>query len=145
MSSKFIFPRKQLEKIFKSAMDLAEKKSHDYNQSTDVIGTIGTRGIADLLFNKAARLRSLTKFESEGKEAKISSEKKVDTLIDSLNYSVYGAAIEMGEWENGKAKPTTRKPRKKKKAKRSVKKVARKKKAKKSKKVVVKKAVEVTK
>lgn len=89
------FNRAALEEIQKARMDLAERKSHDYGGAVDAIAVCGIEGLATRLFDKAARLLSLTR---PGVESKVTDESIRDTLMDMANYSEYGVSLLDGTW-----------------------------------------------
>lgn len=93
-----MFNRIALEEISRRRHDLGQRKNNDYagkDGNIDNIGTLGVRGIAVRLYDKACRLISLTNGNTE---QKVMDESIKDTLLDAANYAEYGVSILEGTW-----------------------------------------------
>ena len=85
---------KELKEIHRQCLELAARKNNDYGTAVDNISVAGLEGIAVRLFDKAARLLSLTR----SAERKVKDETLEDTLKDMVNYASFGVCLLKGTW-----------------------------------------------
>lgn len=75
-------------------IDLGIRKNHDYSGVVDAIAICGVSGLATRIFDKAARLLSLSQI---GHTAAV-DESIADLFSDLGNYADYGASLCEGTW-----------------------------------------------
>lgn len=86
---------KAYENIIEECKEISKAKNSDYNQCVDAIVLGGLDGIAIRLLDKVARINSLVR----GKEKRqVKDESVRDTLLDVINYAVYGVMLLDGTW-----------------------------------------------
>jgi len=83
-------------KVIDSAFDLAQRKGNDYGGTINNITLTGLEGISVRLLDKVARVHNLTR---TGKQ-QVKDESIRDTLIDMVNYAVYGVMMLDDTWED---------------------------------------------
>lgn len=95
MTSPTFFNRPALEEIQRKALDIGQKKNHDYGRSGDGIAMAGVRGVVVRNLDKQLRCMSLT--EPDHQQA-IADESLRDTLMDMINYCTYAVSLLDGTW-----------------------------------------------
>lgn len=95
MSDPVFFNRPELEAIQRQALDIGQRKSHDYGRSGDGIAMAGVRGVVVRNLDKQLRCMSLTE---PGHDPAVKDESLRDTLMDMINYCTYAVALLDGTW-----------------------------------------------
>lgn len=93
------FNTEGLRAIHEEGLQLGIKKNRDYAGCIDTIGTTGVQGLAVRMFDKAARLLSLTQAGAVPQ-----NESLRDTFIDMMNYASYGAMLLDKTWNRRRKK-----------------------------------------
>ena len=83
------------EAVFKEAKELSIRKNNAYGKSN--ISALGVRGVFVRMWDKVNRLKTLI-WDKTGKDDV--NESVRDTLIDLINYAVYGVMLIDKTWEN---------------------------------------------
>ena len=81
-------------KVCTDCLAVSLGKNHDYATAVDVIGTTGVRGLVTRMFDKSARLLSLSNKDTEPRV----QESLYDTASDLVNYSIYLCMVLKGTW-----------------------------------------------
>ena len=82
-----------IDDILKKAENIGVSKNNDYG--SDNILKFGIIGLVVRIGDKIARFQNLSK---AGSKQSVNDEKIEDTLIDIVNYSVYGEMLSDGVW-----------------------------------------------